>query len=220
MAKVKIFTLIGQEIVRLGLRTLLEQADDFTIVGEAENLGALDHSILKFSPDMVILDFYHSQDETIEAIRKVKRTHPGIRVLIYTNDDSEEIFFRAFHSGADGFLLRTTDVKSVVEALQTLRRGELYFGPQISELMLKRFLAKPQAPPVKTADISDILTKRETEILTFIALGMTNQEIADKLFISFRTVHTHRNNLMKKLNAHGTAQLVRYAIEKGLVTTK
>jgi DNA-binding NarL/FixJ family response regulator len=140
MSKVKIFTLIGQEIVRLGLRTLLLEADDFSIVGEGESLASLDHAIAKFSPDIVILDFYHSQDETIDAIKRLKRTYPGIKILIYTNDDSEEIFFRAYHSGADGFLLRTTDVNSVVDALKTLKGGELFFGPQISELMLKRFL--------------------------------------------------------------------------------
>ena len=220
MGNIKILMLIGQEIVRIGLRTLLQETKEFSIVGEAEDFKHAARLLAETKPGIVIIDFSQSPSSTGEMIRTLKHADEKVKVLIYTNDEREESFFQAFHSGADGYLLRTGDSKTVIDALHALNKGELFFGPHISELMLKQFLAKPHRSLGNETSGLESLTKREVEILTLIALGMTNQEIAEKLFISFRTVHTHRTNLMKKLNAHGTAQLVRFAIEHGLVTAK
>lgn len=220
MPQIKILTADSESIVRIGLRSLLHKRKHFVVVGESEISGTTAQLITKHNPDILIMDLCPSVPDSVETIRSLKRTHPGLKILIYTNDEHEESFFQSFHAGAHGYLLKNTDPKCVVDAVRALNSGELFFGPRVSELMLKRFLAKSRIPKLAATSLPGHLTKRETEVLTLIALGKSNPEIARKLFISFSTVHTHRTNLLKKLNAHSTAQLVRFAIEHGLVTAK
>jgi|ERR1041384_6408519 two-component system response regulator NreC len=217
MAKTKVLIADNHDVVRIGLRTLLLKMKHCEVVGEVADLETTADLVSNLKPDVVVLDL--SISDGSDPIRMIKRLHPSIKVLIYTNDNSEESFFESFHSGAAGYLLKTSDSLFVIEAVDVIRKGELFFGPHISELMLKRFLSKPHKSEFKERDIPAGLTKREAEILSYIAMGMTNKEIAEKLFISFRTVNAHRNNLMQKLNVHGTADLVRFAIDHGLVTT-
>src|ERR1041385_9506017 len=108
----------------------------------------------------------------------IKRLHPSIKVLIYTNDNSEESFFESFHSGAAGYLLKTSDSLFVIEAVDVIRKGELFFGPHISELMLKRFLSKPHTSEVKERDIPAGLTKREAEITSHLPMGGKKKKTA------------------------------------------
>lgn len=220
MAKTKILIADNHSIVRLGLRSFLTGSDKFVVIGEADDADSARDLAGRHKPAIVIMDLGFPSDGAMEVMRALKNANRRLRVLVYTNDESEESFFRAFHAGADGYLLKNTESKCLSDALDALRRGELFFGPRISELMLKRFLAMPRPTGLNHVASPGNLTKRETEVLTLIALGLTNQEIAEKLFISTLTVHTHRTNLMKKLNAHGTAHLVRFAIDHGLVTQK
>jgi DNA-binding NarL/FixJ family response regulator len=217
VGKTKILIADTQSIVRLGLRSLLRTASSYIVVGEADNPRTATQLAGKHNPHIVILDLQSPSRNHIQILRTLKRASPVSRVLVYSNDGSEDSFFKAFHAGADGYLLKNTDPAFILDALKTLKDGGQFFGPNVSDVMLKHFLATGTHTRRKRSALPGNLTQRETEVLTHIALGLTNQEIASRLYISPLTVHTHRTNLLKKLKAHGTAQLVRFAIEHGLV---
>jgi len=213
MSKTKILIASSQGVVRVGLRSLLGDATGFTVVGNTEDTDGTLQLIERNAPEILILDGDDPEFDLVGFLKTVKSSHPRLAILIYSINESEEFFLRIFHAGAHGYLLKTSDPKFLFEAIHRLKDGELFFGPKISELMLKRFLQKSREPDIERPPALNNLTEREIEVLTLIASGKTNNEIADRLFISPHTVHVHRTNLLKKLNAHGTAQLVRFAIE-------
>ncbi len=218
MDKIKILIADSEEIIRIGLRTLLRETHDLIVIGESADTDTAIQSATKLLPNILILDLNPPKMDALRIIEQLKRDQPAIKILMYSNDKSEETFFKVFHAGAEGYLFKDSPARYILDAIHSLHDGNLFFGPRISEIMLQRFLTQPPDTVSLESPQGDNLTKREVEVLTLIALGMTNQEIAEKLFISALTVHTHRTNLMKKLNVHGTAQLVHYAIEHGLMS--
>ncbi len=219
MSKTRVLILDYQAIVRIGLRSLLDERGSFDLVGEAKDIDTMKRQVEELHPDILIADWYHLHCTPAELIAAARNVFPSLRILLYTTDQTEESFLQAYHAGADGYVLKDTDAIVLIDALNRVNAGDMYFGAKIAELMLKRFLTKsPQQPVAEPRGLPGNLTKREIEVLRLIAGGMTNNEIAEKLFISAHTVHAHRTNLLKKLGAQGTAQLVRIAIEHGLVS--
>jgi len=141
-------------------------------------------------------------------------------VLILTGFENEDYVYQIIRSGAGGYVLKSVEKEELLAAVKAVIRGEKFFSPRISKIILENFIRKAEGGKTQVPADEDALTKREKEIVALVADGLTNQQIAEKLFISARTVDTHRTNIMQKLNIHDVANLVRYAIEKGIVQSK
>lgn len=218
MKNTKILIVDDHEVVRDGLRNILLSLENVSIAGEA---GDGEEAIKLYNtvrPDLVIMDISMPGMNGIEATRIIKEKDPEAKILILTMHDNQEYLNQIIRSGAKGFILKNTDKEELLEAVKTVASGENFFSKDISKLIIDNYIrsAKEQE---KTDGFKEVpLTKREIEILKLIASGYSNQEIANILYISYNTVDTHRKNIMHKLSIKNTAGLVRYAIEKGLIS--
>lgn len=217
MKKIKILIADDHSIIRSGLRMLFRSNAEFSVIAEAENGEEALEKIALHKPDIVILDISMPKINGIEATRVIRERHPSTKVLILTIYESEEYVNQMVLAGASGYVLKDAGKKELFAAVRAIAAGERFFSPGISKLMIDEFIRQAQSKHHRKPDSKPVLTSRETEILSYIARGLTNSQIAKKLFLSIRTIDTHRNNLMQKLNIHDTAGLVRYAIESGLL---
>jgi DNA-binding NarL/FixJ family response regulator len=168
----------------------------------------------KLTPDMILLDISMPNLRGIEATREIKSIHPDVKVLILTMHKNKEYLHQAISAGADGYLLKEDAGTELSSAIQTIRRGRIYISPLLSDELTEDW-AQISRGKSKIPFERDPLTTREKEVLKLISEGKSNREIADLFFISVRTVERHRANMMMKLNVKKTADLVKYAIEKG-----
>lgn len=221
MNKTRILIADDHDVVRSGLRMLLRSSPEFAIVAEAADGEEAIRLAGKHLPDVAIMDISMPKIDGIEATRIIKERHPDIKIIILTVHEDEEYVYRILRAGASGYLVKNANKSEIFRAVRSARSGERFFSPGISRLIVESFLNRAgeqnQGEEKVSSSPDQSLTKRETEILQYIAEGYTNRQIAEKLFLSFRTVNTHRANLMQKLNIHDTAGLVRHAINVGLV---
>jgi DNA-binding NarL/FixJ family response regulator len=218
MKNTKILIVDDHEVVRDGLRNILLSLENISIAGEAGNGEDAIKMYSSTKPDLVIMDISMPGMNGIEATRIIKEKDPEAKILILTMHDNQEYLNQIIRSGAKGFILKNTDKEELLEAVRTVASGENFFSKDISKLIIDNYIrsAKEQE---KSDGFKEVpLTKREIEILKLIASGYSNQEIANILYISYNTVDTHRKNIMHKLSIKNTAGLVRYAIEKGLIS--
>lgn len=218
MKRTRIVIADDHHVVRSGLQLLFKSSAEFSIVAEATNGDEAIALTNKHRPDVVILDISMPIINGIDATKHIKQQFPQTKILILTIHESEEYVYQMVRAGANGYVLKNAGKKELFEAVRAVVSGERFFSPNVSKLMIEEFIKRAQAHPA-LANASP-LTKRENEILHLIAQGFTNTQIADKLFLSVRTVDTHRTNLMQKLDIHDTASLVRYAIQTGLIDVK
>jgi len=215
MNKLKILLADDHPMVRSGLIKLLEPYKEFVVVGEAGDGEEAVKLTKKLEPDIVIIDLSMPKLSGIEATKLIRKNNPTTKVLVLTMHDNEEYVYQIFKCGAGGYMLKNTGKDDLAAAIRAVAKGEHFFSPRVSEIMVNAYLRKANAReefPVSNEDVR--LTNREGEILLHIADGLNNAQIAEKLFISARTVDTHRTNIMQKLNIHDAANLVRYAIQK------
>ncbi len=204
-------------MVREGMKLVLAQRTGYEVAGEAGDGFEL-LALLKRGtpPDAIILDISMPKLRGIEAIRDIKTISPGTKVLVLTMHKDEDLLRQSFVAGADGYLLKEDLAKELFSALDSIFKGEMYMSPllgaELKNAWLKIFRDNRGVPDL------DILSPRETEVLKLIAEGKSNKEIADLLFVSARTVDHHRAAIMKKLKLKGTAELTKYAINRGYVT--
>ncbi|MBI4548428.1 MAG: response regulator transcription factor [Ignavibacteriae bacterium] len=218
IGKVRILLVDEQEIVRSGLRKVFQSKKRFAVIADAINSKSAIDLVTEYSPDVIILDIaLPEKDDGIETIRKIKEICSVCKILVFTNIDVDSACRQAILAGADGYLLKKARVQYIIEAVNSITKGERFFGPHISKILIAQSFETLEKRRRDSLPLIPKLTKREIQILWYVAQGYSNREIADKLFISFRTVHNHRINLMKKLNIHKTAELVRYAVHNGLV---
>ncbi len=209
MKKIRILLADDHALVRDGMKTLLKDVSDFYVVGEASDGMEVIKKTEELTPDIVTLDISMPGMNGLDTIEVLHRRFPKTKILVLTMHENEEYAYQVFKSGAGGYLLKNSDKKDLITAIRTVQKGDRYFSRSVSAVTEKDYDAEKKS--------SIPLTRREKEILRLIVDGMTNQEIADKLFISPRTVDTHRSNLMQKLDIKNTAGLVRFAIENGIV---
>ena len=220
MKKIKILVVDDHPLVRFGVINQLKTCEDYVVVGEAEDGEDAIAKTKALSPDLVIMDIFMPGISGIEATKLLKKKYPSTRVLILTGFENEDYVYQIIRSGAGGYVLKSVEKEELLEAVRAVLRDEKFFSPRISKLIVENFIRKAEGQKIPIATDDEILTKREREILVHVADGLTNQQIAEKLFISARTVDTHRTNIMQKLNIHDVANLVRYAIDKGIVQSK
>jgi DNA-binding NarL/FixJ family response regulator len=202
-------------LLRQGLKRILEKMANLEIVGEAGDGLQLLNLMHKLTAHMIILDISMPNLRGIEAIHEIKAIHPGMKILVLTMHKDKEYLHQAISAGADGYLLKEDADTELFSAIETVREGKIFVSPHLSEDLVDEW-AKIRRGESKPVSKSERLTTRENEILKLIAEGKSNKEIADLLFISVRTVEHHRASIMNKLNLKKTAELVKYAIEKGL----
>jgi DNA-binding NarL/FixJ family response regulator len=219
MKRTRILIADDHDVVRSGLKMLLRSGGEFSIVGEAADGEEAIRLVEKHRPDVVFLDIAMPKLDGIEAAEVIKRDYPDTKILILTVHEGEEYAIRVLRAGASGYLLKNAGKKEIFEAVRTAVSGGRFFSPRISNLIVEGFVKRANEPQSgRTAEAhAQQLTKREIEILQYIARGYTSRQIADELSLSFRTVNTHRANLMQKLDIHDTAGLVRHAISTGIM---
>ena len=202
-------------VVRTGLRMLLEEQGDVTIVGEAGTAAEAIEAAGRLNPDVVLMDIGLPDKSGIDAARELKRLRPTVAIVALTIHEDAEYFFKMLDAGAIGYVPKRAAPEELLSAIEAAARGEVYLYPSMAKLLVGDYLRQEQA--VKSARALDGLTVREQEVLTPLVEGESNQAIADQLGISPKTVARHRENLMRKLNLHSRAELVKYAIRKGII---
>jgi two-component system response regulator NreC len=212
--KIRILLAEDRTLVRQGLRMLVEQ-ESIEVVGEVDNGQDAIARAMELQPDVVLMDISMPIMRGIEATTRIKKDVPGVKVIILTIHDEESYLFGALDAGADGYVIKGEDVSILIEAIETVMKGEFYLSPEAPDGALAKYEKHKKAG--KPADQFSRLTNREREILQLIAEGYTSKQIGEKKFISVKTVENHRANIMNKLEIHETAGLVRYAIQIGLV---
>jgi DNA-binding NarL/FixJ family response regulator len=216
--KKKIVIAEDHTLLREGIMALLNTQKDLVVVAEAvDGLEAV-RCVERHQPDLVLLDLAMPRMNGIAAIKDIKRRFPKTKILAVTIQTSDEYILAAFKAGADGYCLKQATREEFITAIRKVLDGMMFISPEISEKVLDGYLEGRKT--LKTKTRWDSLTQREKEILKLIGEGYKNQEIADYLCISPKTVDKHRSNLMRKLERHNIAELTAYAIEKELVVKK
>ena len=215
MSKIQLLLVDDHQIVRAGLRMLFLAESDMEIVGEVDNGEAALKAVGELKPDVVLMDVAMPGMSGIEATRRIKEISPNTAVLALTMHEDEQYFFEMLNAGASGYIPKRAAPDDLVSAIRVVNQGEVFLYPTQAKLLVKDFLHRVETGG---APAGEELTAREREVLTYIADGLTNREIADTLVISVKTVDRHRENIMRKLNLHSRVELVKYAIEKGLIT--
>ena len=199
------------KVVRSGLRMLLDNESDLTIVGEAGTGQEALQLAEQLQPDLVLMDIGLPDQSGIEVAYQIKQRWPKIAVVALTIHEDEEYFFKMLQAGVNGYVPKRAAPEELLTAIRTANEGRVYLYPSLAKLLVKDYLAGERP------DQLDGLTEREQEILAHLAEGASNEAIADTLNISQKTVSRHRENIMRKLNLHSRADLVKYAIRKGII---
>ena len=202
-------------VVRSGLRMLLESEPDFEIIGEAGSGREALAVVTERHPDIVLMDIGLPDISGIEAASEIKRLHPATAIVALTIHEDEEYFFKMLAAGASGYVPKRAAPEELLTALRAAAAGEVYLYPSLAKLLVNDYLA--EGPAEKQREATDRLTEREQEVLAHLADGARNNEIAETLSISPKTVARHRENIMRKLNLHSRTELVKYAIRKGII---
>jgi len=200
-------------LVRAGLRALLQNIEGIQVVAEAGDGREAVHLIAVHQPDLVLMDIAMPEMNGLEATAHVVKEFPQVRVIILSMHANEEYVLQALRTGAMGYVLKDAGISELELAVRAIVRGETYLSPAVSKHVVADYVRRVSSEPSSLEQ----LTSRQREILQLIAEGRTTKEIADLLYVSVKTVETHRLQLMKRLNIHDVAGLVRYAIRMGLV---
>jgi DNA-binding NarL/FixJ family response regulator len=212
---IKVLLAEDHVIVRKGIRTLLEKDEEIQIVAEAQDGNEALAKAEQLNPDVVVMDITMPLLNGLEATRRIKKYCPDVKVLILTMHTAEEYIFQLLRAGASGYVLKHAAPEELLFAIKAVHRGDTFLSPSIAKTVIDDYIL--HAEKSAKEDPIEILTSREREILQLLAEGHSNREIAKMLFISVKTVETHRSNLMNKLNLHGIAELVVFAINRGVI---
>lgn len=213
--KIRVVVVDDHDLVRAGIAALLKSEKDIQVVGEASSGRIGVEKAKELKPDIVLMDLSMPEMDGIDATVQIAKQLSNTKVIVLTQHDQAEYIHRMIAAGASGYLLKNSLAMDLLNAIRRVAKGERYFPHSVSQAVMDSMFS-PLAPPHHTGDTP--LTKRETEILERIAVGKTNNQIAESLHISVRTVEFHRANLLAKLGIKDTAGLVKYAIQKKLIT--
>jgi DNA-binding NarL/FixJ family response regulator len=208
-----------QALVRVGLRALIEPEPDIEVVGEADNGQKALDLVRATRADVVVMDIRMPVLDGLEATRRIAGdpTLAGVRILVLTTFEIDEYVFEALRLGAGGFLLKDADSAEILRAIRVVAAGDSLLSPSVTRRVVETFASRP-APTAPRVSLLRSLTEREREVVALAGTGLSNDEIAEKLFISPATSRTHVSRAMSKLGARDRAQLVVFAYETGLVT--
>lgn len=214
MKKIRILIVEDHEVVIKGIKTLLEPYDELEIVGYALDSEEAMKKVEEFRPDIIIMDINLPEVSGIETTEKITSQYPLSRVIYYTSHVDEELITQGFEAGAFGYVPKNFKPQELIEAIHMVHDGQKFMKGVVSEKFIASYLKSEKEKKMKQ-DIP--LSEREVEVLKHMSEGLSNKQIADQLYISIRTVETHKHNLMKKLNIYSTAELVIYAIQNNII---
>jgi two-component system, NarL family, response regulator NreC len=215
LEKIRVLLADDHTILRAGLKMMLNAQPDIEAVGEASDGRQAISEAERLSPDVVIMDITMPECNGIEATRHIKRLLPDVRVLVLTMHENEEYLFQTLRAGAAGYMLKEAADTDLISAIRVVASGRFYLSPSAQSMLVSDYLQRVHTGEER--DSYSALTEREREILKLVAEGYTNSQIGERLFISPKTVDTHRTHVMDKLNLHSRAELVRYAMRRGLL---
>lgn len=216
MRKIRILIADDHGIVRKGLRLQLEQHSEFEVVGEATEGREAVRMAEEFLPDVVIMDIAMPNLNGIQATTQLVKKNPQIGVIILSMYSDETYLMRTLAAGAKGYLLKDSADVDLHRAVQVVAEGKPFFSPAIADTLLEDYMRQLQQRGLQ--DSYDLLTEREKEILQLLAEGKSNKDVAAILNLSTNTVETHRTRIMQKLDLHSTAEIVLYAVRKGIIS--
>jgi len=216
MKKLRILLADDHVVMRTGLRALLERQPNLEIVGESENGREAIELVTSLKPDVVVMDVGMPVLNGIEATKTIVSQHPTTAVVILSMHVDESYIMRALKAGARGYLLKDSAPADLIGAIQAVSQNKSFFSPKVSRILAEDYVRVLKQKGA--VDSYDLLTSREREILQLIAEGKANKEVAAALNISPYTVETHRSHILEKLNLHNPAELILYAVRKGLIS--
>lgn len=215
MSKIRVLVADDHAIVREGVQMLLEAHPDIEVIGEAvDGQEALDKAA-QLRPDVVIMDIGMPGMDGLQATRRIKELSPDVHVLALTMHESNDYFFHVLSAGASGYVLKGATSADLISAVRAVHRGDVFLHPSVTKRLVTDYLRRVSDGEERAS--YDGLTNREREVLTLVAEGYTNQQIAERLVLSTSTVQTHRANIMRKLNLQNRTELIKYAIRQGLI---
>jgi DNA-binding NarL/FixJ family response regulator len=218
MAPFRILLADDHEVVRAGLRALLEEQSGWEVVAEAVDGRDAVEKASKLKPDAVVIDIAMPSLNGLEAVRQIIKAVPNTKVLVLTMYDSDPLIQQVLQAGARGYLLKSDAGRDLVSAIDALRRNKTFFTPKVSQMVLEGYLDKsPRKKEAEDEPESLRLTSRQREIVQLLAEGKSSKEVAAVLGLSVKTAETHRANIMRKLDCHSVTELVRYAIRNHII---
>lgn len=213
MQRCRILIADDHAVLRAGLRLLINSQPDLEVVGEAHSGQEAIAQTATLSPDIVLMDITMGDMDGLEAARRIKQARPDVKILFLTMHEEEDYLRRALAVGAAGYCPKSAADVELLSALRAVAKGNVYIHPSHTKVLLEGMLpSRAEAPPPAA-----VLSEREREVLSLVALGHTSQEIANQLYLSVKTVETYRARIMEKLGLRSRAALVRYALEQGLM---
>lgn len=213
--KIRLLLVDDHAVVRTGLKMLLGGQEDVEIAGEAGSAAEALAETERVQPTVILMDIGLPDKTGIEATREIKAKFPNVNIVALTIHEDEEYFFQMLNAGASGYVPKRAAPEELITAIRAAASGEVYLYPSMAKLLVRDYL-NVDRPAGEKIDLGG-LTDREHEVFTQLAEGASNQEIAESLVISPKTVERHRENIMRKLNLHSRSELVRYAIRKGII---
>jgi DNA-binding NarL/FixJ family response regulator len=217
MKKTKIFIVDDHQLVRDGIKALLEGEQNLEVVGEAADGISFYAQLETAKPDVILMDISLPGASGVEITAKLTESDPEIRVIILSMYTQDDFVLKALKAGAMGYLPKNTTREEMIAAIHSVVNGEEYLSEQISKVLLKSLIRKAQQDPEEVREDKSQITARESEILRLLAEGLSNQDIADRLFISVRTVESHKNHIMQKLGIKSNIELVKYLARQGFI---
>lgn len=215
MSKIRLILADDHTLFREGIRLLLERQDDIEVLGEAADGRQAVELARRLQPNVVLMDLGMPELNGLEATRQIHQLVPGARVLVLTMHDTDDYFFRVLEAGASGYLLKEAAPTELISAIRSVHEGGMFLYPSLAKRLAQEYLRRVGSGEERSS--YDNLSEREKDVLRLIGQGHTNQEIANVLSLSVNTVQTHRTHIMNKLNLHSRAQLMKYAVQLGLL---
>ena len=216
MKKLRILLADDHTVMRTGLRAMLERHANLEVVGETENGRQTVELTASLKPDVVVMDVGMPILNGIEATKQIVNQWPATAVVILSMYSDETYVMRALQAGARAYLLKDSAAVDLINAIEVVSHGKSFFSPKVSRILAEDYVRVLQQKGA--VDTYDLLTSREREILQLLAEGRTNKEVATELNISLYTVETHRSHILQKLGLHNSAELVLYAVRKGIIS--
>ncbi len=216
MEKIQVILADDHQMFRDGIKAVLSDEPDIRILAEVSSGEELLKSINSCMPHVIITDISMSGKSGIEVTRIITSKYPCAKVLVLSMHTNEEFVMSAIKAGASGYVPKDAGRDELLKAIRTLNAGDEYFTNDVSQTIAKSFIKESKSGSIKSSQ-TEQLTPREQEIIKYVAEGLMNKEIAEKLCISIRTVDTHKNNILSKLNLNSTVELVKYAIKNDII---
>lgn len=217
MNKINIIIVDDHPIVSEGIEALLHSTDDIHVISKVHDINQLFFDLRRYQARIVLVNVYEANDSDIELISSIRKKHSEVKILILSMSNEENFILKTLKAGAKGYLSKDTYRNQLIEAIYTLRNGYEYYSKSISTVILRSYINNNIDQQVKKELDLKCLTNREREVLKLFADGYGNQKIADDLFISVRTVETHKTNIMQKLQLKTTVDLVKFAIRNNII---